>query len=79
MTSLLGPRLEHREEPLAVLPEHLILALELAVSLSELSNLLLERGDLGLCSLRAGLERGAIGPKLLTFFGCRSALGRLLG
>ena len=39
-----------------MLPEHLILALELAVSLSELGNLVLERGDLGLCSLRAGFR-----------------------
>ena len=72
------------EELLALLPEHLILALEFAVFLSELGILLLERGDLGLCSLRAGFrgvlvaeERGAIGSKLFIFFGCRSAPGGL--
>ena len=53
---MLGPRLEHREEPLAVLPEHLILTLELADRRVELGNLLHERGDLGLCSLRAGFR-----------------------
>ena len=54
MTSLLWPRLDDAEEPLAVLLEHLDLALELAVSLSELGVLALELSDLGLCSLRAG-------------------------
>ena len=49
---MLWPRLDDGKEPL----KHLDLALELAVSLSELSNLVLERGDLGLCSLRAGLK-----------------------
>ena len=44
MTSLLWPRLDDGKEPL----KHLDLALELAVFLSELGYLLLERGDLGL-------------------------------
>ena len=63
MTSLLWPRLDDAEEPLAVVLEHLDLALELAVSLSELGYLLLERGDFGLGALRAGF-RGVLDDPL---------------